>query len=124
MQPDARYGYSATMQRLCSRMQGTVILRLCRDYAAGCKVRLFCDYAETMQPDARYGYSATMQRLCSRMHGTFSPEIRFSCGRTKKPFCMKNTYCKAILCVENSEISLLIAKSVLATITFEVVKYV
>jgi hypothetical protein len=110
--------------RLCSRMHGTVILRLFRDYATGCTVRLFCDYAETMQPGARYGYSATMQRLCNRMHGTVSPEIHFSCGRTKKPTCMKNAYCKTILCVENFELSLLIAKSALATINFEIVKYV
>jgi len=35
-------------------------------------------------------------RLCSRMHGTVSPEIYFSCGRTKEPTCMKNTYFKVI----------------------------
>jgi hypothetical protein len=63
-------------------------------------------------------------RLYSRMHGTVSPEKHFSCGRNKEPTCIKNTYCEAIVCEEDFEISLLIAKSALATITLEVVKYV
>ena len=63
-------------------------------------------------------------RLCSRIHGTVSPEIHFCCGRNKEATCIQSTYFKTIFCDENFEISLLIAKMALATITFEVVKYV
>jgi len=42
----------------------------------------------------------------------------------QRTYLKKNPYFKAILCDEDFEISLLFANSALATVTFEVVKYV
>ena len=52
------------------------------------------------------------------MCGAASPQRHLSCGRNQEASRMQNTYFEAMFLVEDFEVSLLIAKSALATVNY------